>query len=267
MCRTNHRATGRSKTGLQITVPRRDTAVPMPITTNGALTNKSILYNYASSSSSGKKTTSSFGAIGDHLPSAKTGRLSEGKASGLHKAQSGDQVKSASATSLREYSSITDLVVNSIPEKERYKLMAAGEIGPCSQHTEPSFILPSQLPLLRSRRRSLSDLTETHQKGILSVEERGQMSSSIGLQGPVANDEMQSKKTSADLVNDIVQSLSPDANVSDTVPIWRRAGPPFVLVYLQATGVQIHPISFDDGLDPLTFQLPFDVSTCADQWS
>ena len=54
---------GRSKTGLQIRVPDRQTNRPVP--TGAALYDKSIVYVYSSSSSGDGRTSHSFGAIGD----------------------------------------------------------------------------------------------------------------------------------------------------------------------------------------------------------
>ena len=71
---SHHRTSGRSRSGLQIQVPGRK--IPLEPIVSATTSAKSIVYTYESSSSSSGRTTQSFGAIGDHLPSARSALLS-----------------------------------------------------------------------------------------------------------------------------------------------------------------------------------------------
>jgi len=147
-------------------VPGREAVGPVSVADGGPFSGKSIIYTYVSSSSSSGRTMNSFGAVGDHLQSARTGSLSSGRLSVLLEDQPDKSAEKYSGAHPKGQSPLADLMVDSIPDQDPYKLLIVGETGPCRQHTAPYFISPSEFPLLPSRRRSLSDLVE-NQKGVV----------------------------------------------------------------------------------------------------
>ena len=110
---------GRSKTGLQITVPDRTT--PKSILTGPIFYDKSTVYVCSSSSSGSGRIAHSFGAIGDHRsphPSPSSAPLASSTSERpptQHPATLGPPLHSA----------LHDLVESSVPDSDQFKLLVA----------------------------------------------------------------------------------------------------------------------------------------------
>ncbi len=250
---SNHRSTGRAKTGLLIQVPGRDTSIIL--VEGGPITGNSIMYAYTSSSSSSGRTTNSFGAVGDHLSSTRSKRSSlnilpsvEEDPPTKHYASrfdfQGNRALASAGAKLR--SPLAKLLHDSTPDAT-YPLIAVGEAGPLQQPVIAQAVAPSSLRPLR--RRSLSDLTESHP--LLTSPIRQETSNSAGGQPTAAT--AVSRLNGTWIESQIVTTVRPDDNgPSQAAPVWHRAGSPFM------------PTS-SPYLDPDSFTLPYGVSTLTQQ--
>lgn len=228
------RTTGRAKTGLLIQVPGPQTSISF--VRGGPITGNSIMYAYASSSSSSGRTTNSFGAVGDHLSSTKSHRWSlnpmpsvqEDPLIGSRTLQPEDGTLVNTEANAR--SPLAKLVHNSTPDTP-FPLIAVGEIGQLQQPVSAQIVAPSSLRT--RRRRSLSDLIEPPPPQSSPI--RQELSDAVGL-------------------------LTVTANPPQEAPVWHRAGPPF---FSGVNGVD-DELSLDKYLDPEAFSLPYGVRTLAD---
>lgn len=255
--------TGRSKSGLQISVPGRKALESVSTVDSGPFSGKSIIYTYISSSSSSGRTTASFGAVGDHLASAK-GLSSNERLPVLHEDLSVRSTENPLNAESNGCSLLAKLRADSIPDEDQYKLLVIGETGPCGQGIEPFLVSQSAFSFLPRRRRSLSDLVDNPRGGLRSSQSNVVSSSSV----------LQSNKALVTAHPEVNHSwLGSPAHSTDfedstaiseplIVPVWQRRGPPFKVVSRQATGRSMQIVSSDNKLDPPTFQLPFGVSAC-----
>ena len=252
---SHHRTSGRSRSGLQILVPSRK--IPLEPIVSANATGKSIIYTYESSSSSSGRTTQSFGAIGDHLPSARSALLSS---STMLDVPEDSTIRPSLRTSASSnvLSPLGNLVLGSLPDEGSYKLLAIGEIGPTRNNIVPHVVDPLQL--VPHRRRSLSDI----------IEPPAMLSSQTGPKSPrPATDQMTTQVESANSsvtqfsVPDIL-SQSPEATETSgevAAPVWYRSGPPYGA---KAGGGHEERVALKlrhRDLDPETFSLPYGVST------
>ncbi len=230
-----------SSVNIKILVPRSN--APTSLIVGGALTGKSIIYTYTSSSSS-SSGLSSFGAVGDHLASSGSA-ISPGTAPAMESRNPSARFERGGMTAnSRTRSPLADLVLNSIPDEEPYHLLAFGQVGPLKQPFTPQLVKPSDLSTLIRRRRSFSDLKEALQP----------RQSSVGAE--LAAPKSQVSASVKGLRPEDVQTLGeyslvhPDevsSNEATGPPIWSRKGLPFA------------KNGRDDRLDPETFSLPFGV--------
>lgn len=246
---TDHRTSGRSKTGLRIQVPIRGT--PATATTSCFLHDKSIIYTYTSSSSGGSNTTHSFGAIGDHLsprgytpstaPSTKPMYI---VASRQAPASAGEKLSSP----------LQGLVASSIPEYKPYELCVVGESGPLGRSIVPRVIGPSNIGVMPPRRRSLTDLVDAPARTFFPPSVPNVMSA-LGTNGhdDVASLHRQQThlQTSRHHLSD---SMGPTSLLEP--PVWVRRGPPRAV----EGNLSGQALSGCHDFDPPTFSLPFDVS-------
>ncbi|KAL6717507.1 hypothetical protein ACLMJK_005422 [Lecanora helva] len=258
-CRTTQRVTGRSRTGLQISVPGRDDLGHTSVINSGSRSGRSIVYPYISSSSSGGRTTQSHGAVGDHLPSARSGLLSNGKLPIAHNDHPATLNKRSSVAAHEGQSLLANLTAESVPDQEPYKLIVVGETGPYRQRTAPFVISQSEFPYVPRRRRSLSDLIE-NPKGSNASPWNQQIPKAVAFRNdPAAGG--YTRDTAANLEGSSVTIpifLHGDIGTKPPIaPLWQRRGPPFTSVYRGMTGRAIHDMPPKDDLDPPTFQLPF----------
>jgi len=276
---SNHRVTGRSKSGLQILVPGREASAT--VITGGPFSGKSIIYTYASSSDSSGKTTNSLGAIGDHLLTGRTGFFSGSRRLAVPEDQSIKQARDATSTDRMPRSPLADLVADSTPDAdghearapladlvadltpdvEPYKIFIAGEKGPCAKRTVPRVVSLKDFPLLPSRRRSLSDLIEVtktlHSPTNISIpiSTASQISTSAKTACPNGTDSScQGVPIQQSDPEDILEPL--------TAPVWQRAGPPFASIHRKGAGASTQEVCLPDDFDPQTFCFPFGVSPC-----
>lgn len=248
---SDRRATGRSKTGLQIQVPSRKAAAAF-----GVISGKSITYTYtSSSSSSGGRTTNSFGAVGDHLSPAKLSLSSSNPAARAnHSALCGPERAVASAT-CHTTSPLANLVLNSEPDESPYKLVVAGELGPTRQSFAPYLV--TNLRIVPVRRRSLSDLIDG--QPCLSC------SPVQGSKPAIASTHANSYRSSSGYSKAIqresyVLPKELDSTQHEQPPMWARKGLPFELKRKALSGESIHLNILQYNLDPSTFSLPYGVS-------
>ena len=227
----------------KILVPRGNALVSSDV--GAAVTGKSIIYKFTSSSSSSSgKTTSSFGAIGDHLSltgSAISPRtmVAVGVRNSSIKVERG--VMSADS---RTRSLLADLVISSTPDEEPLQLLALGQVGPWKQTFTPQFVKPSDDGALTRWRRSLPDLKDTPQAGQYSVCTKSRASNAevpASLKVSKADDIRTGRK------DILVQSEGISSTEVTTPPVWSRKGLPF------------DQNRRDLKLDPGTFSLPFGV--------
>ena len=253
---SSQRASGRSKSGLQILVPGRK--IPVESIPGGPVTGKSIIYAYASSPSSSGRSTHSFGAVGDHLPSARSGLLSSSAMPVIHESQSNRPQRTLqNARSSNRLSPLANLVMESVADQDPYQLLVLGETGPYRRQVLPQIIAPSCLKPLR--RRSLSDLVEP--RTTLS-DQTGQSIPSFVVPRTTAAFEPHrpggtrwSKDETTGILLDTARA--PYGNVP---PVWYRAGPPFTFRGSKFNDRSTHLPSQHCDLDPATFSLPHGVS-------
>lgn len=252
---SHHRTSGRSRSGLQIMVPGRK--IPLEPIVSATATGKSIVYTYESSSSSSGRTTQSFGAIGDHLPSARSALLSSSTMLDIPE-DSMTRPSLRASTSSNNLSPLGNLVLESLPDEGSYKLLAIGEVGPTRNNIVPHVVDPSQL--VPQRRRSLSDL----------IEPPAMLSSQTSPTGPrpaadrtTAQDEWsRSNVTQSDVP--YIHSQSPDSNKipsEEIAPVWYRSGPPYGTKFGRGNGERVALNLRHRDLDPAIFSLPYGVST------
>ncbi|KAL9074241.1 MAG: hypothetical protein Q9161_002435 [Pseudevernia consocians] len=231
---------------------------PTSLIPGGAITGKSIIYMYTSSSSSSSgKTTSSFGAVGavgDHLASAKSAILPRTLVAMGDQNQSMRLEHVDMSANNHTRSPLADLVLSSTPDEEPYQLLALGQTGPWKQPFTPQLVKPSNLCTLIQRRRSLSDLKEAPQarQSIVSVEPgapKTQVPANTQVSGP---DDVQTALKDSLVQQDEVSSI--EANGS---PVWSRKGLPFEEKRRVRSGLSVHLKSQEYSLDPETFSLPF----------
>ncbi|KAL2040968.1 hypothetical protein N7G274_006426 [Stereocaulon virgatum] len=249
---SSQRASGRSKSGLQILVPGRK--IPVELVTGGPVTGKSIIYAYASSPSSSGRSTHSYGAIGDHLPSARSALPSSSAMPVIHESQSNRPQRTLqNARSSNRLSPLANLVMESVADQDPYQLLVLGETGPCRRQVLPQIIAPSRLKPLR--RRSLSDLVEP--RTTLSDQTGQSIPSfvvpreSTALEPHLPGGTGCSKdETTGDLVD------TARAPCRDVPPVWYRAGPPFTLRGSKFKDGSTYLPFQHRNLDPATFSLP-----------
>ena len=250
---STRRTSGRSKSGLQISVPSRE--VPVQSVVSGSVTGKSIMYTYESSSSSSGKTSQSLGAIGDHLPSARSVLLSSGTMLDIPE---GTLPKPSlrTARSSNTLSPLSNLVLESWPDEDSYKLLVMGEFGPVRDEVVPHIVDPSKL--VPQRRRSLSDLIES--PTILStkidlprvIPPTNGNNAKVEWLRPIA---AQSRTCEA-------LAHAPEnsgVSIQETAPVWYRAGPPFDVIAKEGSRERIARNPQYCDLDPTEFSLPYGV--------
>ena len=251
---SHHRTTGRSRSGLQILVP--DRKIPLEPIVSASVTGKSIIYTYESSSSSSGRTTQSFGAIGDHLPSARSAILSSSTMLDIPE----DPVIRPSLKNARSSNTMSilgDLVLESLPDEGSYKLLAVGEVGPARSNVVPHVVNPSQL--VPQRRRSLSDLIEP--PASLSSQ-TSPTSSRLAVDRKSAQDERsRSSVTQFGVPDALSQSHEgTEASSEGIAPVWYRSGPPYGAKARQGNGERVGLNVRHRDLDPPIFSLPHGVS-------
>ena len=251
---SHHRTSGRSGSGLQILVPSRN--IPLEPIVSANTSGKSIVYTYESSSSSSGKTTQSFGAIGDHLPLARSALLSSSTMLDIPE----DSTMSPSlrtSTSSNILSPLGNLVLQSMPDEGSYKLLAVGEVGPTRTNIVPYVVDPSQL--VPHRRRSLSDIIEPPAR--LSSQ-TSPTSPRLAVDQMTTQDESSSSSVTQFSIPDIL-SQSPEAteaSVDVTAPVWYRSGPPYGAKAGRGNGERVALNLRHRDLDPGIFSLPYGVS-------
>ena len=228
---------------MKILVP--SSKVPTTLVLGGAITGKSIIYTYASSSSSSSgRTMSSFGAVGDHLASSGSTGLPRTVVAMGGRNQSNRLERAVMSATSGTRSPLADLVLSSTPDEEPYHLLALGQVGPWKQPFTPQLVKPSNLCALNRRRRSLSDLKEVPQarQNSASAEPEAlnhQVLATMNVLGP---DDVRTIR------NDSLEQPDEVSSIEATdPPIWSRKGPPFEFNRR------------DRNLDPETFSLPFGV--------
>lgn len=240
---------------LKILVPSSN--VPTSLYLGGAITGKSIIYTYTSSSSSSSgRTTSSFGAVGDHLASTRSAVLPGTSLAMEDRNPSTKPERADTGTNSRTRSPLADLVISSTPDEEPYQLLALGQVGPWKQPFTPQLVKPSNLCTLIQRRRSLSDLKEAPQARQLSV---GAEPGATRMQVP---DNMKVARPHDIQTAEKDSSVQPDEANSFEVtdpPVWSRKGLPFEVTRRARSGLRVHLRTQDYSLDPETFSLPFGV--------
>lgn len=228
---------------MKILVPRNNS--PTSLIFGEALSGKSIVYTYTSSSSSSSgRIVSSFGAVGDHLTSIGSANLPRSAVITGGRSPSARPERTIRSATTRTRSPLADLVLSSTPDEEPYHLVALGHIGPLKQPFTPQLVKPADLCTLTRRRRSLSDLREAPQA----------RQSSLGAEGGVSKSQIAVEMNVLGL--DDIQTVGKDSvkqpdelysmEAADP-PMWSRKGPPFDLNRR------------DHSLDPQTFSLPFGV--------
>ena len=251
---SHHRTSGRSRSGLQILVPSRN--IPLEPIVSATATGKSIIYTYESSSSSSGRTTQSFGAIGDHLPSARSAILSSSTMLAIPEdSMIRPSLRTPASSNIR--SPLGDLVLESLPDEGSYKLLAIGEVGPIRNNIVPHVVDPSQL--VPQRRRSLSDLIEP--PALLSSQ-TSPISPRLAADQMITQDESSSSSVTQFSVPDILPQ-SPEATETSgevTAPVWYRSGPPYGAKVGRGIGERVALNLRHRDLDPATFSLPYGVS-------
>ena len=247
---SHRRTSGRSKSGLQILVPGRQNPL-VPI-----VTGNSIVYAYESSSSSSGRTTQSFGAIGDHLPSARSALPSS---STMQDIPEDSIIRQSLRTvgSSKTMSALGNLVLESSPDEGSYKLLAVGEVGPTRYNVVPHVVDPSQL--VPQRRRSLSDLIEPPTNISSQTSPRGLR---LAVDRMSAQDAWSSPRVTRLGIPDVV-SQSPeatDASGEQVAPVWYRSGPPFGVKARRGNGERVAPNLGHGDFDPAMLSLPHGVS-------
>ena len=251
---SHHRTSGRSRSGLQIQVPGRKILLEpiVSATTSG----KSIIYTYESSSSSSGRTTQSFGAIGDHLPSARSALLSSNTMLDIPE---NFMIRPSlkTSTSSNTLSPLGNLVLESLPDEGYYKLLAVGEVGPTRKNIVPHVVDPSRL--VPQRRRSLSDLIEPP---ALVSSHTSPTSPRPAADRLTAQNQWSRSNATQFEVPDILSQLPAGNETSgeEIAPLWYRSGPPYDAKAGRGNGARV-PLDLRHGdLDPAIFSLPYGVS-------
>lgn len=244
----------------KILVP--STNAPTSFIPGEANTGKSIIYAYTSSSSSSSgRTTSSFGAVGDHLASIRSAVLPGTLVAMGDRNPSNELERAILSARRRTRSPLTDLVLSSTPDEEPYQLLALGQVGPLEKRFTPRLVKPSNLCTLIQRRRSLSDLKEAPQA------RQSLVSPGLGTPIPQVPENLISSGTN-NIQSAGRRSLAQPDEVSSidakNPPVWSRQGLPFEVNRRGRSGSNGHLQSLDYSLDPETFSLPFGVggSSC-----
>lgn len=254
---SSHRKTGRSKTGLSITVPSpsavgelQKQAQDSALVTGPILRDKSILYTYSSSSSGGNKTSSSFGAIGDHT-NPNSARVHSPADMIVPRMSAMPSLEGAHQRDrLGEESTLQQLVETSQPDLQIYDILVLGETGPLSQPRTARVVSASEFFPVLHRRHSLNDLVERSSKANIP--------SPLGHVSDARDDQtsqIESPCNQGNSANTVVPSepvRRPD--------IWRRRGPSFRELALLASNQLGMGAATDEALDPSTFALPYGVS-------
>ena len=228
---------------MKILVPRNNS--PTSLIFGEALSGKSIVYTYTSSSSSSSgRMVSSFGAVGDHLTSIGSANLPRSALITGGRSPSARPERAIRSATTRTRSPLADLVLSSTPDEEPYQLVALRHVGPRKQPFTPQLVKPADLCTLTRRRRSLSDLREAPQA----------RRSSVGAEGGISKSQIAVNINVLEL--DDVRTVGKDSlkqpdelhsmEAADP-PVWSRKGPPFDMNRR------------DHSLDPQTFSLPFGV--------
>lgn len=275
---SNHRMTGRSKSGLQIQVPGRE--VSATVITSGSCSGRSIIYTYASSSDSSGKTTNSLGAVGDHLSTGRPGFLSGSTFLAVPEDQfikpapdptnAGRRPRSPLADLIASSTPdadgydarvpLADLVADSTPDVEPYKICIVGSTGPCTKVTVPRVVSLEDFPLLPSRRRSLSDLIEDT-KALHSLTNDAVLTSAVSQISTAT------KTVSLYGMDSCCRGIPKQRPDSQSIvepliaPVWERAGPPFALIHSEGAGAPSQEACLPVDFDPPTFCFPFGVGT------
>ena len=251
---SHRRTSGRSKSGLQILVPGRQ--IPLVPIVSASVTGNSIVYAYESSSSSSGRTTQSFGAIGDHLPSARSALQSSRT---MQDVPEDSIIRHSLRTvgSSKTMSALGNLVLESSPDEGSYKLIAVGEVGPTRYNVVPHVVDPSQL--VPQRRRSLSDLIEPPTNLSSRTSPR---SPKLAVDRMSAQDAWSSSRVTELGVPDVL-SRSPEATEAsgeEVAPVWYRSGPPFGAKARRGNGERVAPNLGHRDFDPAMLSLPHGVS-------
>ena len=228
---------------MKILVPRNN--APTSLILGEALSGKSIVYTYTSSSSSSNgRIVSSFGAVGDHLTPIGSANLPRSAEVAGGRSPSARPERAIRSATTRTRSPLADLVLSSTPDEEPYQLVALRHIGPWKQPFTPQLVKPADLCTLTRRRRSLSDLKEAPQaQQSLVGAEAGASKSQVAVNMNILGlDDVRTVGKDSLQQPDEVSSMK----VTDP-PVWSRKGPPFDLNRR------------DHSLDPQTFSLPFGV--------
>ena len=254
---SSHRKTGRSKTGLSITVPGpsvcgelQKQAQDSALVTGPILRDKSILYTYSSSSSGGNKTGSSFGAIGDHTNPNST-RWNSPADMSIPRNSARPRIEGVyQPDKAGEESTLQQLVENSQPDLQMYDILILGETGPLSQPGAARTVNASEFSPVLHRRRSLNDLVERLSTGNLPSDQEHVSD---------ATDDQPSQIISPRNQRNPANTIVPLEPVR-MPEIWRRRGPSFRELVLLASNQLGTGAATDGALDPSTFSLPYGVS-------
>lgn len=251
---SNHRMTGRSKSGLQILVPGRE--MPATVVLEGPESGKSIIYTYASSSDSSGKTTDSFGAIRDHSTTGRRSSLWDTKL--LTVPEVPKRAYNPISAGRKPRSPLAELVADSKPDFEPYQILIKGEKGPCTKPIIPRIVSLKDFPRLPPRRRSLSDLID-EPRALLAP-------SSVDVFAPAVPHMSAATQTNRSYEphtnGEEVLVQSPDQETSTEplkAPIWRRSGPPFAQIQSREAGAYTEDPCLSGGFDPPTYCFPFGV--------
>lgn len=251
---SNHRMTGRSRSGLQILVPGRE--MPATVVTEGTDSGKSIIYTYASSSDSSGKTTDSLGAIGGQLTTGRRSSLWDNKL--LTVPEAPKRAYNPISAGRKPRSPLAELVADSKPDVEPYQILIKGEKGPCTKPIIPRIVSLKDFPRSPLRRRSLSDLID-EPRALLPP-------SSVDVSVPAVPHMSTATQTNRsyepDTNGEEVLVQSPDRETSTEplkAPIWRRSGPPFAQIQRRGAGAYTQDACLPEGFDPPTYYFPFDV--------
>lgn len=239
---------------LKILVPNNN--APISFSPGGVTAGKSIIYAYTSSSSSSGRTTSSFGAVGDHLASTRSAILPGTLEAMGDRNPSTKSERAVMSANGRTRSPLADLVLKSTPDEEPYQLLALGQVGPWKQPFTAQLVKPSNLSTLIQRRRSLSDLKEAPQVRQLLVSAKpgapiSQVPASLKKSGPSSIQPIKQ--------DSLVQPNGISSAEAKTPPVWSRQGLPFEVSRRLRSGLSGRLQSPDYSLDPEKFSLPFGV--------
>ena len=239
---TRKQITGKSKTGLVITVPDWDPsgtdAAPLTALLSGPVfKDRAILYTYASSSSSSgdMRSSNSFGAVGDHLSPHQLPQVSER----AHRA----------SWNTTQSESLRRLVKGSDVDRETYTIIAVGETGPAARPFASTKRISSDMTLIPQRRRSESDLIERQLK--IAMPRRDD-----NTQDGITRETLQEARP-ADNTSEHEQTT---VKVSEAEPDrWCRSGPTLQSLMQQSMTGRF-PFSDNGPFDPHELEFPSSVS-------